>query len=161
MERQQSCASRLRRGRARKARQKSLASVGVSLPNPFLSFLSVRHPCRSGACDTSTRHLLLQLSMDHRHRRPNDAVLRTAMPGGDDSESYVTVACHSSDAQMHRENDEVRPPPRKRGRGTMRSMVEGACDATRGLRRRRFVTADAPPTALRAVPPPRYAGRDE
>jgi hypothetical protein len=34
---------------------------------------------------------LLQLSMDHRHRRPQDAVLRTAMPGGNESESAVTV----------------------------------------------------------------------
>jgi hypothetical protein len=34
----------------------------------------------------------------------------------------------------------------------MRSMVEGACskDAT--------LMANAPPTALRAVPPPRYRG---
>jgi hypothetical protein len=35
----------------------------------------------------------------------------------------------------------------------MRSMVEGVCDATRGLRRRRFVTADAPPTAQTRGPP--------
>jgi hypothetical protein len=37
----------------------------------------------------------------------------------------------------------------------MRSMVEGA----RGAEASR--EADAPPTALCAVPPPRFAGRDE
>jgi hypothetical protein len=48
---------------------------------------------------------LLQLSMDHRHRRPQDAVLRTAMPGGNESESAVTVACHGSGAKARRENE--------------------------------------------------------
>jgi hypothetical protein len=48
---------------------------------------------------------LRHVSMDHRHRRPLDAVLRTAMPGGDESESAVTVAFHSSDAQPYRENE--------------------------------------------------------
>ena len=37
----------------------------------------------------------------------------------------------------------------------MRSMVEGACGAEAGRE------AEAPPTALRAVPPPRSAGRDD
>ena len=57
-----------------------------------------------------------------------------------------------------RENDIAYPPPRsetERGRGTMRSMVEGACGAEAGRE------AEAPPTALRAVPPPRSAGRDD
>src|SRR6185312_7705647 len=58
------------------------------------------------------------------------------------------------------------PPPRQRGRGTiLRSkMVEGARDSTRRLRRKRFVNACAPSTALRAVPLPRVAahtGEDE
>jgi len=50
------------------------------------------------------------------------------------------------------------PPPRsaaKRGRGTVRSTVEGACSREANL------TADAPSTALRAVPLPRFAGQDE
>ena len=46
------------------------------------------------------------------------------------------------------------PPHAVRGRGTMRSMVEGARGAEAGRE------ADAPPTALRAIPPPRFAGRD-
>ena len=45
--------------------------------------------------------------------------------------------------------------PAKRGRGTARRVVEGACGGGAG------VPADAPPAALRAVPPPRYAGRDK
>jgi hypothetical protein len=52
---------------------------------------------------------LLELSMDHRHRRPQDAVLRTAMPGGDESESVVTVAWHSSGAKARRENENLFP----------------------------------------------------
>jgi hypothetical protein len=52
-----------------------------------------------------TGNCLLQLSMDHRHRRPKDAVQRTAMSGADESERGVTVAGHSSDAKSHREND--------------------------------------------------------
>jgi hypothetical protein len=40
----------------------------------------------------------------------------------------------------------------------MRSMVEGAQAMKNILRRRRGVYASAPPTALRAVPPPRYRG---
>jgi hypothetical protein len=57
------------------------------------------------------------------------------------------------------------PPPRsetKRGRGTMRSMVEGGMRRFSKLRRCcASLFAVAPPTALRAVPPPRCAGRDE
>jgi hypothetical protein len=45
-----------------------------------------------------------RISMDHRHRRPKDAVLRTAMSGCDESESAVTVASHSSGAKTRREN---------------------------------------------------------
>ncbi len=62
--------------------------------------------------------------------------------------------------------------PVKRGRGTMRSMVEGgACCAILTIRSRRFVSAQsiqregerckAPSPALRAVPLPRCAGEDE
>jgi hypothetical protein len=43
----------------------------------------------------------------------------------------------------------------------MRSMVEGASRATPLFRRKNFVDAGAPPTALRAVPLPAIAGRDE
>jgi hypothetical protein len=64
-------------------------------------------------------------------------------------------ACHSSGAEMRRENDDARPPPRKRGRGTARSVVEGACDAKLHLRSWMCVEGDAPSTALRAVPLPR------
>ena len=87
MERRQSCASRLRRGRARKARHKSLASVGVSPPNFFRSFHSLPSVIRAEAapCECFHRHLLLQLSMDHRVK-----------PDGDESRSGVTVAWHSS-----------------------------------------------------------------
>jgi hypothetical protein len=57
-----------------------------------------------------------------------------------------------------RERERVHPPPRKRGRGTTRSVVEGASDSTLRCRIRTIVEARAPPTALRAVPPPRYRG---
>jgi hypothetical protein len=40
----------------------------------------------------------------------------------------------------------------------MRSMVEGASDETFHFPRRRIVEADAPSTALRAVPLPRLHG---
>ena len=74
----------------------------------------------------------LRVSMDHR-----------VEPGGDDGEGT---------------RDELHPPPRsetERGRGTMRSMVEGAFSAeARG-------ESEAPSTALRAVPLPRFAGQDE
>jgi hypothetical protein len=40
----------------------------------------------------------------------------------------------------------------------MRSVVEGALAVTKILRRQKCVDASAPPTALRAVPPPRYRG---
>ena len=40
----------------------------------------------------------------------------------------------------------------------MRSMVEGASKLPRQCRCRNHTAADAPPTALRAVPPPRYRG---
>jgi hypothetical protein len=57
------------------------------------------------------------------------------------------------------------PPPRsetERGRGTIRSMVEGACGrSARSYGEGASVFAEAPPTALRAVPPPRSAGRDD
>src|SRR6516225_2746351 len=114
------CASRLRRGRARLARRTTVASVGVSPPifSFVLCFLSVRH-CRAKgakrrlqlkapAIHAVVRHFkrfppsvcLLELRMDHRQRRPKDAVLRTAMSGGDESE---TVAWHSSGAKARRE----------------------------------------------------------
>jgi hypothetical protein len=50
--------------------------------------------------------------------------------------------------------------PAKRGRGTtLRSkVVEGASDSMFHFRRKRFVEARAPSTALRAVPLPRYRG---
>ena len=54
--------------------------------------------------------------------------------------------------------------PRERGRGTIRSsrserrMVEGASEMELRCRRRTIVAARTPPTALRAVPPPRWRG---
>jgi hypothetical protein len=55
-----------------------------------------------------------------------------------------------------RENDLAYPPPHAvRGRGTARRAVEGACRAAASGE------SVAPPTALRAVPPPRCAGLDE
>jgi hypothetical protein len=51
------------------------------------------------------------------------------------------------------------PPPRseaERGGGTTRSVVEGVCGGAEADRE-----AVAAPTALRAVPPPRWAGRDK
>ena len=42
----------------------------------------------------------------------------------------------------------------------MRSMVEGASKLPRQCRCRNHTAADAPPTALRAVPLPAIAGRD-
>jgi hypothetical protein len=64
----------------------------------------------------------------------------------------------NSGTGMRRENEFAYPPPRsetERGRGTTRSVVEGACGAeVRG-------EAEAPPTALMRGYPPRYAGRDK
>ena len=57
--------------------------------------------------------------------------------------------------------------PAKRGRGTARSsrsgrsVVEGACGGAANFNDEASVVAEAPPTALRAVPPPRCAGRDD
>jgi hypothetical protein len=50
------------------------------------------------------------------------------------------------------------PPPRKRGRGTTRSVVEGAFDSK--LRKSSMIDlrCSRPSPALRAVPPPRYRG---
>ncbi len=64
-------------------------------------------------------------------------------PGGDDGR-IGAVRCY--------------PPPRsetERGRGTTRSVVEGARGAEAGRE------ANAPSTALRAVPLPRFAGQEE
>jgi hypothetical protein len=62
--------------------------------------------------------------------------------------------------RSRRENGGTHPPPRKWGRGTtLRSrVVEGASDSTLRCRRRKIVTARAPPSA---VPRPAVAGRDE
>jgi len=74
---------------------------------------------------------LLAVRMDHRIKS-----------GGDESESAVTVACHSSDAQTHRENEILFSPlpavrgevglptgPARRGRpdDKLRNPGEGAC----------------------------------
>ncbi len=55
------------------------------------------------------------------------------------------------------------PPHAVRGRGTTRSVVEGASDSTLRGRRKRFVEARAPSTALlpSAVPSPTCVGEDE
>ena len=56
----------------------------------------------------------------------------------------------SSGAKARRENDFAYPPPRsaaKRGRGTTRRVVKGACGAEAGRE------AEAPSTALNAGPP--------
>ena len=89
-----------------------IASVGVSPPMFFSFVLSVRH-CHAEAslANASTGICLLELCMDHRHRRPKDAVLRTTMSGGDESKSGVTVAWHSSGAKARRENGGARPQP--------------------------------------------------
>jgi hypothetical protein len=95
-----------RRGRARRRGRRALRLSAFRLRIFFfLPFFPVRHPCRSFARSASTGAHTLQPSMDHRHRCPNDAVLRTAMSGGDESE---TVAWHSSDAKTHRENEIAR-----------------------------------------------------
>ena len=51
------------------------------------------------------------------------------------------------------------PPPRTRGRGTTRRVVEGASDSTLRCRRRMIVEARAPSTILlrRMVPLPRFS----
>src|SRR5262249_52908895 len=77
------------------------------------------NPCRSFAGTAqSTGARRRQLSMDHRHRRPKDAVLRTAMSGRDESESGVTVAWHDSDAEKR----------------IARTMVVAVCGKGRALR---------------------------
>ena len=50
--------------------------------------------------NASTGVLARGVSMDHRIKS-----------GGDESESDVTVACHSSGAKKRRENDVAHPPP--------------------------------------------------
>ncbi len=97
------------------AAELDLASVGVSPPNFsfVLSFVIAGldpaiHAEISLAERFHQRLRRLKLRMDHRHRRPKDAVLRTAMSGGDESEIGVTVASHTSDAKSHRENAVVR-----------------------------------------------------
>jgi hypothetical protein len=44
----------------------SIASVGVSLPNFFLSFFPFRHPCEAALANASTGICMLRLSMEHR-----------------------------------------------------------------------------------------------
>jgi len=119
------CASRFWRcGRIRLARQNTTC-VCRRFASDIFSFFPVRH-CRAKgakrrlqlkapAIHAVVRHFkrfppsvcLLELRMDHRQRRPKDAVLRTAMSGGDESE---TVAWHSSGAKARRENEFTYPP---------------------------------------------------
>src|SRR5690242_20978668 len=103
-------------GRARKARQKSLASVGVSPPTfSFVltrSFLSVRHPCRSGAFQCFHRHWLAALA----HGAPNEI--------GDDG---FQVCCGLTRAQKRvartLRHCDYSPPPPPRGEGERRSAA--------------------------------------
>src|SRR5262249_5417528 len=44
----------------------------------------------------------LRVSMDHRHRCPKDAVLRTAMPGGDDFREWLAIARMLKNASRER-----------------------------------------------------------
>jgi hypothetical protein len=99
VERRQSCAWRSRRGRAERTAEepcvcRRFASESFSF---VLSRSSLPGLTRQIHADLALTQCfppalaLLQLSMDHRHRCPKDAVLRTAMPGGDESESAVTV----------------------------------------------------------------------
>jgi hypothetical protein len=89
-------------GRARKARQKSLASVGVSPPTfSFVltrSFLSVRHPCRSGAFQCFHRHWPAAA----RHGAPNEI-------GGDGPRQWRAIARMR---KTHRENASSLRAPR-------------------------------------------------
>ena len=71
---------------------------------------------------------------------------------------FRTVAWQNSGASARRENENALSAPAKRGRGTTRSVVEGASEMELRCRCRRIVAARAPPTALCAVPPPRYRG---
>ncbi len=71
---------------------------------------------------------------------------------------FRVVVVRKTRVRSRRENDLVYPPPRAaRGRGTMRSMVEGARCAQASRE------AVAPSTVLlrRPVPLPRFAGQDE
>jgi hypothetical protein len=97
------CAWRSRRGRVRKARQKKPCVCRRFASDIFfvlLSFVIAGH----SRLQTASFHspvpaihaevslvkrfppalYMRRFSMDHRHRRPKDAVLRTAMPGGDE-----------------------------------------------------------------------------
>jgi hypothetical protein len=79
---------------ARQARQKSLASVGVSPPNLF--FRSFRFVIRAEAALANASTGICCCS---------SAWTTGSKYGGDESESGVTVAWNSSDAQTHRENE--------------------------------------------------------
>ena len=73
---------------------------------------------------------------------------------------FCLCRASSSGAKTRRENGDVcfPHPHAVRGRGTTRSVVEGASDSTFHFRRKRFVEARAPSTALCAVPLSRYRG---
>src|SRR5215831_7830554 len=93
-------------------RQKSLASVGVSPPTfSFVrSVLSFVMPGLDPGIHAETKLAQrfppsvrqLRVSMDHRHRCPKDAVLRTAMPGGDGFREWLAIARMLKNASRER-----------------------------------------------------------
>ena len=113
------CASRLRRGRARQARQKSLASVGVSPPNLFRSFPFVQFviagldPAIHAEAEPAQRNPPALVGVTSAWTT-GIGVRRTPFcerqsPVVTISESGVTVAFHSSGAETHRENENLFP----------------------------------------------------
>jgi hypothetical protein len=63
-----------------------------SFPSPSCPGLTRASMQKSRSRSASTGARRLHLSMDHRQRRPKDAVLRTAMSGGDESEQWRGIA---------------------------------------------------------------------
>src|SRR5690348_8755700 len=125
------CASRLRRGRVRQARQKSLASVGVSPPNLFRSFPFVQFviagldPAIHAEAEPAQRNPPALVGVTSAWTT-GIGVRRTPFcerlcPVVTISESGVTVAFHNSGAKARRENEILFSSPRCAGRGRERS----------------------------------------
>ncbi len=162
------CAPRPKRGRvatpARVARSKQMRFSAFRFLL-FVSSLRANASARSGRPDDRLREAI-QSPPPHPPPLAGEGkgggLLRRSAPRNDEIGNGVW---HNSGAtKTRRENRCTYPPPRSGGGGppgarvSERRVVEGASDSTHRFRCKRFVAARAPPTALRAVLPPRYRG---
>ena len=135
------------------------------------SRLSVARPARRLRAGVSTYAsagvplpLFLTSSLRGAKRRSNPERYRAALDcfasSRNDDPSLFDIAVCRTRAPSRRENERTCPPPRKRGRGTTRSLrskrrvVEGAFEMELRCRRRTIGESDAPPTALLAQAQP-------